>query len=279
MASSEPWVWRSTWKPTASTMPARAQASRIGRICSARFHSRPSSRRSRGSSGRRPATRRSTKTLASSVRVTWRTLPPLAMRTLNVPTSVLWSATLEAAEFAVAAAGEQGEVDKIAEAATTGIAQPRHLVVAEIAEEGSRHRPDRLAPPPGIVARHQAVAPGEVERSFEISEHAIGAGAPTAHVLGILGIEGGEVCFCALARAPVTRPLGEAAMPVAQALRGQFGDRQLAERRQNVALHHAFDALDRLAAAAAVIFKVIGDRARDGVRPVAHRVVAGGRAL
>jgi len=37
MASSEPWVCRKTWKPTAGAMPARAQASRIGRTCSARF--------------------------------------------------------------------------------------------------------------------------------------------------------------------------------------------------------------------------------------------------
>jgi hypothetical protein len=49
---------------------ARAQASRIGRNCSARFQARPSSRRSSTSPGERPAISRSMSSGASSVKVT-----------------------------------------------------------------------------------------------------------------------------------------------------------------------------------------------------------------
>lgn len=78
MAKIEAWVCRKTWKPTAGAMPARAQASRIGRSCSALFQARPSSQRSKKSPGERPTVKRSTSSGASPVKVTWRAWPLLA---------------------------------------------------------------------------------------------------------------------------------------------------------------------------------------------------------
>ena len=89
MARMDAWVCRRTWNPTAGAMPARAQASRIGRSCSARFQARPSSRRNNGSFGERPAIRRSISSGASSVKVTCRTCPLLPSRMVSVSTSGL----------------------------------------------------------------------------------------------------------------------------------------------------------------------------------------------
>src|SRR5262249_4371529 len=79
--------------------------------------------------------------------------------------------------------------------------------------------------------------------------------------------------------APVARPLGEVAVPVAQPLRGQLDDRELAQLWEDVAVDDAFDALDRFAAAAAVVLQVVGHGARDGIGPVWAGALAGGAPL
>ena len=84
-------------------------------------------------------------------------------------------------------------MDEIAKSTSRGDAQPRYLIGAEIADEGGFHRAERLDPPPGIVAWHQAVAPGEIQRGLEVCETPIGAGAPTLHVLGVLRVEGRQI--------------------------------------------------------------------------------------
>src|SRR5262245_46974286 len=170
-------------------------------------------------------------------------------------------------------------MDEIAKSTSGGVAQPRDLIGAEITDEGRFDPAKRLDPPPGIVAWHQGVAPGEIERGLEVGETAVGAGAPAPHVFGVLRVEGRQINRSALARAPVAGPLGKAAVPVAQALRCQFGDRQLAERRQNVAIDNAFDALDRLATAPAVVLQIVGYGDGDRVGAVGSRTDAGGEPL
>src|SRR5262249_16755264 len=74
---------------------------------------------------------------------------------------------------AVAATREQGQIDEIAESVGRGVAQPRDLVGAEIAHQRSFHRAERLDSPPGVVAWHHAIAPGEVERGLQIGWHPV----------------------------------------------------------------------------------------------------------
>jgi hypothetical protein len=66
---------------------------------------------------------------------------------VTAPTSGLESATLvEPAEFAVAAAREEGSVHEIAEGALAGMKQSRNLVTAEGANERGDDRLEPLDP-------------------------------------------------------------------------------------------------------------------------------------
>jgi hypothetical protein len=68
-------------------------------------------------------------------------------------------------------------------------------------------------------------------------------------------------------------------VPVAHTLRGQLDDRELAELGEDVAVDDDFDALDRFAAAAAVVLQIVGHGACDGIGPVWDGAMAGGEPL
>src|SRR5262249_40433169 len=105
----------------------------------------------------------------------------------------------------------------------------------------------------------------------EVGQHAVGAGAPAAHGLGIPAVEGGGVGLRARAGAPKARPFGDAAVPVDEPPRGQLAHEHVAEHGDDVAADHALDHLGGLGSPALVVVEVVGERARDGVGPLVAR--------
>src|SRR5262249_57354943 len=64
-------------------------------------------------------------------------------------------------------------------------------------------------------------------------------------------------------------------MPIQQPSRGQLHQDHASELGQDIPACHAFDAVAGLAAAALVIFEIVGHRPRDGIRPSGRGTEAG----
>jgi hypothetical protein len=74
--------------------------------------------------------------------------PKYRSKLMPVGTEVTWGGLRRSPAMAGLVSERGRQVDEIAKAACGGVARSRHFVVAEIADEGSLHRPERLDPSP-----------------------------------------------------------------------------------------------------------------------------------
>src|SRR5262249_54998531 len=80
----------------------------------------------------------------------------------------------EPAELAIAAAGEEGEMDEVAEGRRADIQEPGDLALGQIANDGEVDRLERFYPAPGVVGGDQTGAPGVVERGLQVVSTRLG---------------------------------------------------------------------------------------------------------
>jgi hypothetical protein len=118
-------------------MLPRLQASRIGRSCSARFQAFPSSLLNSASPLARPSNESGEQLgrLAGEGNVAC--LPALALADRERPHIGIEVGNFQAAELTIAAAGQEGGVDKVSELTFAGMEQPCDLVLRQIAVTGA----------------------------------------------------------------------------------------------------------------------------------------------
>jgi hypothetical protein len=150
------------WKPTVGTMPACREASRIraqllGSLPAAVFISpeQQVARRARGDdrldefgrfAGQRDVSHAPAFALPNGQRFDIRIV-------VGHP---------ESAELTVAAAGQQGAMDEIAECTLAGIEQARDLVLRKITDDRGVDRPERLHAPPSVIRWHRPGPPSMI---------------------------------------------------------------------------------------------------------------------
>jgi len=172
---------------------------------------------------------------------------------------VTWRAwpLFEPAELAVAAAGEERDVEEVAEGGGTGVQEPGDLGPGQVANHRQVDRFERLDAAPGVIGSNEAGTPGLVERALQIGQQPVGGGAPSPHRIRVLAVKDRKVRLGAVAGAPTARPLRDRAMPVGEPLGGELADFGVAKRAKNVLARDARNAVGGLAAAAPIILEVV----------------------